>query len=384
MLMRAAECTCKDFLEGNIQYIVPSFQRPYRWKKERWQTFLEGVLALCEKENHAEIFLGAIAIMPIDSTPKGLQKYLLVDGQQRLITMLALLAALRNCARDAGLELADQITRQCLINDDEEWNYRYKLLPKEPNRKIFFHTLENGELPEGEPMFAATEFFMDQLCLSERPVNYHQLYELLLHHFMIVRIVLDKDENPYPIFKSLNMTDDPEPTAELEEYYRFASDPEIMALIAGGESQQLEFKEAVSNYSTDTRETERHGATIVRAVAAFMNSATGGSLLIGVADDGRVSGINAEYERADKSKPHWDGYHLHLRNMLRSRISIENPFKYYSITKHVVDGRDICRITVKPSPAPVYIDKHLYVRSGNQTLEMRGPDLVEYVRTRWP
>lgn len=379
--MKAVECTCRDFLQGDVQYIVPSFQRPYSWEKGRWHTFFEGILDFCRKESGTEIFLGAIAIMPIDPTPSGLQKYLLVDGQQRLITMMTLLAALRNCAREAGLELAEQITRECLINPDEEWNYRYKLLPTEMNRKVFFQTLE-GEKIDRDHMFKATGFFMEKIREADR-LDYYQLYEQLLNHFMIVRIDLDKDENPYPIFKSLNMTDAPVHSVDHEEYHRFASDPQLMALIAGGESQQLEFKEAVSVYSEDTREAERHGANVVRTVAAFMNSATGGSLLIGVADDGTVSGINGEYDRIDKGKANWDGYHLHLRNMLRARIAIENPFRFYSITKHVVDGKDVCRITVKPATAPAYVDKHLYVRSGNQTLEMRGPDLVAYVQSRW-
>lgn len=380
--MRAYECTCRQFLDGHIQYVVPSFQRPYSWKQDRWQTFLDGVLEVCDKEQWHEIFLGAIAVMPVDPTPSGLQKFLLVDGQQRLITVMALLAALRNIVRPSDPGLAGRITSQCLLNPDEEWNYRYKLLPKETNRKSFFRTLDEAAV-ELDSLFPATAFFMRQLEFAACPINCRDLHDLLLDHFMIVRIDLEKDENPYPIFKSLNMTEDPTPMYGLEEYHRFASDPQIMALIAAGESQQVEFKEAVSVHTDDAREAERHGATIARTVAAFMNSHTGGSLLIGVADDGTVTGINAEYGRIDKGKANWDGYHLHVRNMLRARLSIENPFRFYAITRHVLDGRDVCRITVKPAPAPVYIDKHLYVRSGNQTLEMRGPDLVEFVRTRW-
>ena len=104
---------------------------------------------------------------------------------------------------------------------------------------------------------------------------------------------------------------------------------------------------------------------------------------MGVADDGHVSGINREYKRIDRGKANWDGYHLYLRNMLRARLMIENPFRFYTISKHVVDGKDVCSIVVRPADAPVYVDKHLYVRSGNQTLEMHGPDLVAYVATRW-
>ena len=273
--MHAAECTCKDFLAGTIQYIVPSFQRPYSWGQERWHSFYDGVLQVYRAKHRSEIFLGAVAIMPIDSTPSGLQKYLLVDGQQRLITMLALIAALRNCVQASHPRLARKITEECLLNPNEEWNYRYKLLPSEHKRKPFFKTLE-GQEDDPEELFAATRFFMEQLRASTDLLNMDRLYDLLLRQFVVVRIELGKDENPYPIFKSLNMMESPRPTAGLEDYYRFASDPQLMALIAGGESQQLEFKEAVSCHSSDTHEVERHGATLVRTVAAFLNSVTGG------------------------------------------------------------------------------------------------------------
>jgi len=380
--MRAEECTCRQFLAGSVQYIVPSFQRPYSWKKERWQTFFEGIMGVYLAEHQTDIYLGAIAIMPIDSMPNGLNKYLLVDGQKRLITVMALLAALRNCAQETTPALADRITAECLINTDEVWNYQYKLLPKEINRRVFFHTMK-GHSAQTEMIFEATDFFEKQIQRVEKSLDYHKLYELLLENFKIIRIELEHDENPYPIFRSLNLSDMPEPALEFQEYNRFAANPQLMALIAGGESQELEFKEAVSIYSDEGREVERHGGAIVKTVAGFMNSATGGTLLIGVADDETISGINLEYERIDKGKANWDGYHLHLRNMLRARLGIENPFEFYTISKQVVDGRDICRITVTPAASPVYVDKHLYVRSGNQTLEMLGPDLVAYVRKRW-
>jgi hypothetical protein len=65
------------------------------------------------------------------------------------------------------------------------------------------------------------------------------------------------------------------------------------------------------------------------------------------------------------------------------RLSIENPFRFYSVELRTVQKRDVCVIKIAPATAPVYLDKHLFVRSGNQTIEMLGPDLVNYVNTRW-
>ena len=319
--------------------------------------------------------------MPIQSALSGLQKYLLVDGQQRLITMLALFAALRDMIRKSNSRRAGYIARTCLINEHEEGSYHYKLLPLPKHRSYFFNSLGSEDNIPAHAFYATT-FFRDEL--EEEPkIDLKVFSEYLLKSFMVVRIELDKDENPYPIFKSLNMSEAPEKPNELDQYHKFAANPRLMALIASGESEQLEFKEGLLARRSDRRLTENRINSVARTVAAFMNSYSGGTLLIGVRDDGSIKGINREYRRIDKGKANWDGYLLHLRNTLRARLKTENPFRFYTITLHKIDNRDVCQIVIKPADSPVYIDKHLYIRSGNQSLEMQGPDLVAYVQNRW-
>lgn len=380
--MQAVECTLRQLIEANRQYVVPSFQRPYSWREDRWETFLEGIIDLFRTGNNQEIFLGAIVTMPLKAPMEGFEKFLLVDGQQRIITMLSLLAAVRDVCKKLCPEVSHSITIRYLTNAGAGGYYHYKLLPHPSNRQLFFHAMAPDEY-RAEDVFPAVQFFTHELRYYRDEIHWERFQELLLDHFKTVLIGLEKDENPYPIFRSLNMTEAPAATG-LTNYHQFADDPEIMALIASGESQDVEFKESVTGHGRDQREMERSGTTIVRAVAAFMNSFDGGTLLIGVADDGSVRGINREYERLDRGKRNWDGFCLYIRNMLRSRIEMDNPFRFYTVSRHVVMGRDICLISVKPSDAPAYINKCLYVRSGNQTLHMEGPDLINHVQLRWP
>jgi hypothetical protein len=173
--------------------------------------------------------------------------------------------------------------------------------------------------------------------------------------------------------------------ATLEAYRRFAPDPEIMALAAGGESERVEFKEAARrNPYTGKDEGQKMSDNIAKAVAGLMNSAGGGTLLIGVADDGTIKGIDVEYDIINKTKPNWDSYRLFIDGLLKDKLSIANPFQFYQLSRHSVNGKDLCRILVKPASEPVYVDKKLYVRTGNKTSELQGPDLVGYVRSgRW-
>jgi hypothetical protein len=170
--------------------------------------------------------------------------------------------------------------------------------------------------------------------------------------------------------------------AALQEYRRLAPDPEVMALIAGGESERVEFKVAARrNPHTGKDDGQKLSDNVVKAVAGMMNGA-GGVVLVGVADDGTVAGVNVEYDIVNKTKPNWDSYRLFLEGILKDKLSLANAFQLYQITRHVVEGKDVCRIQVSPAGEPVYMDKKLYVRTGNQTSELQGPDLVAYVGSR--
>lgn len=70
--------------------------------------------------------------MPAQSVPAGITKFTLIDGQQRLTTLLLLLAALRDEARAKGeATTADRIQQVYLTNQFQEGNDRFKLLPTE-------------------------------------------------------------------------------------------------------------------------------------------------------------------------------------------------------------------------------------------------------------
>lgn len=173
--------------------------------------------------------------------------------------------------------------------------------------------------------------------------------------------------------------------ATLEAYRRFAPDPEVIALIAGDESERVEFKVAARrDPHTGKDGGQKMSDNVVKAVAGMMNGG-GGTVLIGVTDDDhRVAGVNVEYEIVNKNKPNWDSYRLFLEGLLKDKLSIANAFQFYQLSRHKVEGKDVCRIQVSLAPEPVYVDNRLYVRTGNKTSELQGPHLVAYVRSdRW-
>ncbi len=370
--MKARELTTEALFAGKVEYVAPSFQRPYAWREPACRRVLDAMASL----DPALHFQGAVVSMELGETEDGARKRLLIDGNHRLMTVLVAMLAVRDHLARLVPGAGDDINRLCFLNAGRA---SFKNIVPRKDRAAF-EALVLGETPPAGALTSAHRFITD--ALTRDKADALKLYrDRLLRSFTFVSLELERHENPYPVFKLLSVPGEDFTLRGLAEYTRFSHDPELMAMIAGGESQDVEFKERTINRE---KQDFINPANIIRSVAGFMNTSVGGTLLIGIRDDGSIRGIDDEYAAVDKSKSNWDGYQLFLNNVLRTRLSVENPFLYYSVEKHRIQGCDICMLRIRPANAPVYVDKHLYVRSANQTIEMLGPDLVHYVATRWP
>ena len=159
----------------------------------------------------------------------------------------------------------------------------------------------------------------------------------------------------------------------------------ITELIAAGESARVEFKSTARWNDKKGGRDERLEQVIVKTVAGFMN-ADGGTLLIGVNDDGQAVGIEADYKLFKKHDR--DGFELWLTDLLQTHVG-----KPAAITAKAsfdaIDGKDVCRVDVGPSPRPVFVrppkspSADFYVRIGNSTRQLSTDDVLEYEKQRW-
>jgi ATP-dependent Lon protease len=155
-------------------------------------------------------------------------------------------------------------------------------------------------------------------------------------------------------------------------------------LIAAGESRNVEFKSTARlNLHTQQRD-QAIELAVVKTVAGFLNP-HGGTLVIGVADDGAARGLHDDYVAAGKKGR--DGYENFLTTLLDARIG-RAAVAHVAVTFDIVDGHDVCRIDVKPSPEPVFVsndkgDADLYVRLNNSTRLLNTADALKYVRQHW-
>jgi hypothetical protein len=162
-----------------------------------------------------------------------------------------------------------------------------------------------------------------------------------------------------------------------------APDDKMMAkLIADGESDRTEFKVAACWNAATARKDDSMRDNIKQGVAAFLNSAEGGAIIIGVANDGAVIGLAEDYRAANDRKADRDGYQLFLQNLLSSTLG-GDVTPYYQITFHRVQGHEVCRIAVQPAPKLVYVNGELYIRDGNQKRKLKTQEAIEYQKHRW-
>ncbi|MGA2738964.1 MAG: ATP-binding protein, partial [Bryobacteraceae bacterium] len=175
--------------------------------------------------------------------------------------------------------------------------------------------------------------------------------------------------------------------AAFREYAPKTIDQQIAALIAAGESSTLEFKSSVRWDMRENRLNELLKYSVIKTVAAFLNS-NGGTLLIGVDDERHVVGLRGDYSQFKKADVR-DAFENWLTTQFIDQFG-KPASRFYSLTFHQLDGQDICRIEVQPSPDPAYVDEkggkpaQLYIRTGNASRALDTREIIEYSRHRWP
>jgi hypothetical protein len=175
--------------------------------------------------------------------------------------------------------------------------------------------------------------------------------------------------------------------AAFKEFAPKSIDQQVASLIAAGESASVEFKSSVRWDMRENRLNEPLKFSVIKTVAAFLNS-NGGTLLIGVDDDRKVVGLKGDYSQFKKADSR-DAFENWLTTQLVEQFG-KPASCLYSLTFHDVGGNDVCRIEAQPSPDAVYVDEktgkpaQLYIRTGNASRALDVREIIEYSRHRWP
>lgn len=129
--MKATQSTINDFfaLTGTI-FSIPVYQRNYTWEEENCEKLLQDIVSISQnKKTH---FMGSITyvlhLIDDEKSLRQLQEFVIIDGQQRVTTIMLLLKAIEIKIQNEGikkeidnlLNLSGQRLRLKPIKSDKE------------------------------------------------------------------------------------------------------------------------------------------------------------------------------------------------------------------------------------------------------------------------
>jgi DNA-binding response OmpR family regulator len=162
--------------------------------------------------------------------------------------------------------------------------------------------------------------------------------------------------------------------------------PAIVSLINKGENAELEFKSSTRWDIRQKKVNKELEKVILKTVAGFLNSENGGTLLIGVDDNGTILGLYEDYQSMKKKDR--DGYENFLTTLMLDTYGKEfSPF--IQIIFHQVDDKEICQIIIHSSSKPAFVPDErgaqnlFYIRTGNSTRLLSTKEVLEYCKIRW-
>jgi hypothetical protein len=168
------------------------------------------------------------------------------------------------------------------------------------------------------------------------------------------------------------------------DHLKMELDKDLPSIIRQGEGPYLEFKSTLRWDMAESRINRALEGVILKTLAGFMNSSIGGTLLIGVADNGEVIGLENDYQTL--KRPDQDGFEQAVMTSISSNLGAD-LCSLVHVLFHVIEGKHICRLIVSPANRPVFIEQgnaqKFYVRTGGATRDLNIKEALDFIGGRW-
>lgn len=198
-----------NLLNGQCQYIIPVYQRKYSWLADVHCARLWNDIVKMEKGHKKHHFVGSIVSIAEKKALMGVQKQLIIDGQQRMTTLSILMIALRDYLKEITPEdeFEDNITDLVLKNTKRKGEEAYKMLLTDTDKEVMIKLVDGLKINENEDSQIYTNYLYFKRKVAEGVLSPEQIFESI-SKLDIVGIILDKEQGDEPqlIFESLNST----------------------------------------------------------------------------------------------------------------------------------------------------------------------------------
>lgn len=230
------------FSNKKSDFLIPDYQRPYAWGEAECQTLWDDIFAFAFPENdysrfksdEYEYFLG-----PIVTFKNQYNKLEIIDGQQRLTTLMLLLRAFFSKfgnMKDANAISTSEDIAKCIWKTDEFGNpdkNRLKIdseVSTDDDKEEFLSILKTGNVDSAQKSrYAKTyRFFQEKIneFLSEYPSYFAYLPTRILNNCILLPIEAESQDTALRIFSTLNDRGKPLSDTDIfkAQFYKFYSD----------------------------------------------------------------------------------------------------------------------------------------------------------------
>lgn len=231
--LSADPVTLQDRLKDDVQLMCPLFQRKYVWKKPEIDQLWEDIDTILDGSSDRR-FLGALVFADVEnSSATSAGKYLVIDGQQRMTTLILSVIALAERAAGqgaAGLDLAKDLYETYVVSRKANTKNQPKLAPTLVDTRQFNEILRGafGSIfsldvdgtkevgPDQGTMTKAYSLIKQKVSSRTQPEEDAEdkkasvvqglihLMETILDRLEFVEILLGDEHDPNEVFDRLN------------------------------------------------------------------------------------------------------------------------------------------------------------------------------------
>lgn len=182
-----------------------------------------------------------------------------------------------------------------------------------------------------------------------------------------ILIIIITETHEYKIFDNIS---------DARQYF---SETGIQAIVNQGENETVEFKSTLRVDLKTKCKDKKIEAAVIKTLAGFLNT-EGGTLLIGIGDDGSSIGIQPDNFKSE------DDMSLHLVNLVKREMKARTMTNIHTFFEDYLGNR-IMRVECDRSNEPVYVkegnEERFYVRMGASTDHLPPSQIPDYIKTRF-
>lgn len=233
------DTTVGKVLNNNELYYVPRYQRNYIWEKDNWQQLFDDINDVFISTGKVYHFIGSFIFENRNGT------CIIIDGQQRLTTLLILLAIICKHQKILGDTSGFNTTKSyCILQSDEGEKTRicnddYDILSiivnnyciedvVHQNLDDYLKVLGKSLKPKDKPFYNCFNFFneiivkrISDFSNNTEKIQYLQSFRNAIINTRVISIIADKEQEGYIIFEILNSRGVPLEEHELLKNYIF-------------------------------------------------------------------------------------------------------------------------------------------------------------------